>query len=76
MKPKIEPEVLKGFLAELDALSAKYKIGICGCGCCGSPQLYPMVGDGAYLADYVYAVRVDVDDDDYEYTELHKKAPK
>ena len=30
-------ENLKMFLKELSALTKKYGIKICGCGCCGSP---------------------------------------
>ena len=29
----------KQFINELEKISVKYKIKICGCGCCGSPYL-------------------------------------
>lgn len=32
----------RAFLRALTKLSKRYKIGIIGCGCCGSPSLYPM----------------------------------
>lgn len=36
----IDLEKQKRFLEELSVLTNRYKIGIAGCGCCGSPFLY------------------------------------
>lgn len=35
-----DPHKFREFLAELSKLSSRHKIGIAGCGCCGSPWLY------------------------------------
>lgn len=37
---------VNNFLKELYELSIKYKIGIYGCGCCGSPSLFKLTGIG------------------------------
>jgi hypothetical protein len=52
---KIDPEPLKAFLAELSELSRKHKIEIGGCGCCGSPFLFPLTDkelDGRYTLSH------------------------
>lgn len=41
---RIEEERIKLFLSELYELSMKYRIGIGGCGCCGSPTLDDLTG--------------------------------
>lgn len=35
----VAPDKVAAFLKELSALTRRYKIGIAGCGCCGSPFL-------------------------------------
>jgi hypothetical protein len=42
----LEKDNVKEFLRELSKLSRRYKISIGGCGCCGSPFLSPISGDG------------------------------
>lgn len=37
---------LKEYLDELSALTQKYGLEIGGCGCCGSPWVEEIVGDG------------------------------
>ncbi len=44
MKPNNANDITN-FLKELYALSIKYKIGIRGCGCCGSPFLSQLTGE-------------------------------
>ena len=39
MKPKEIVEKTKCFLKEYELLCQKYKMGLTGCGCCGSPIL-------------------------------------
>jgi len=39
---KLSKRRVKNFLKELTELSKRYKIAIGGCGCCGSPYLYPI----------------------------------
>ena len=41
---QIEKERVYCFLSELYTLSMKYRIGISGCGCCGSPALDDLTG--------------------------------
>jgi len=42
------PDNQELFLKELAALTARYGIGICGCGCCGSPWLTKEEPGGIY----------------------------
>lgn len=46
---KLTEEQVKEFLKELSKLCRRHKIKIGGCGCCGSPYLYPLEkNDGRY----------------------------
>jgi hypothetical protein len=47
----IDPEKRKKFLKELSALTRRYRIGIAGCGCCGSPFLCDTKPRGSYECD-------------------------
>lgn len=54
----MEREV-KNFLEEYEKLCQKYKMGLVGCGCCGSPQLVDEKGFTIY------------DNVNYEYNETN-----
>lgn len=41
MDDTLSPERIAAFLAELTELSRKHGVVIGGCGCCGSPFLFP-----------------------------------
>jgi hypothetical protein len=45
----------ESFIKELEQLSRKYKIVVSGCGCCGSPYLYPLKLEASHDdAGYAY----------------------
>lgn len=56
---------MEKFLEELAELSKKYKIGIGGCGCCGTPFLYNLecgtiIGSELELTEDLKSYEVDI----------------
>jgi len=80
MEEVSEARVLS-FLLELSDLTARHKIVIGGCGCCGSPSLYELREEDLGP----YAVKANLDDLEYmrrdsnkyfDGTEVYPKEPK
>lgn len=46
-------ERLNAFVKELGKLTKKYDIGIWGCGCCGSPELFDLKNEEATISKYL-----------------------
>jgi len=60
-------EKVKEFLSELSALARKFRIGIHGCGCCGSPIMYGLKDSPSLPYGFGYA-DLKIDEDTCRYT--------